>query len=347
MAAKRPSSKPAKNTARPIWAVNIAALPEAFPAGLHQMAGIPHLPEPIAQARELNVIGAGEGGYFGTTPVEAELPAASAEAATAQDVAKPEGLPGHEPEAAPSPVAQPVAAQPRRHQKPRPISTTVRTPDRAADLSGIRCAVAEEGHVPPLDRRIARGARRERAAPSAPHADAIAESRRADAAQQGKKGGYGKLQSLKSKRDALIEERDAYVAEHTQGDSADMAKVRQQLQEVDYRQRDLAPAVTKAYRDAQERMPQAATEQASAAQAPANEPTSAEPVPSQVPATGRNWWPESVAAGASTSSPTALIRRAPTRPVNSQASRRSHLPSRKPSSRSRMRHRSSPTYRKS
>src|ERR1700761_709176 len=29
----------------------IAAFPEAFPAGLHQPAGIPHLPEPIAQAK--------------------------------------------------------------------------------------------------------------------------------------------------------------------------------------------------------------------------------------------------------------------------------------------------------
>ena len=81
----------------------IAAMPEAFPAGLHQTAGIPHVPEPvrpqalpaagainrvleaeaarqppplvdytmdkIAEAKELNVIGAGEDGYFGTKPV--------------------------------------------------------------------------------------------------------------------------------------------------------------------------------------------------------------------------------------------------------------------------------------
>lgn len=131
---------------------DIAAMGEAFPAGVHQPTGIPHVPEPprppvaptagavdrvldaeaarqprplvdytmdkIAEAKDLNVIGAGEDGYFGTKPVidetlKGEAKAAKGGAITAKDWN--ETLLGQKPEGAaavPSPVAQPVAPTP-------------------------------------------------------------------------------------------------------------------------------------------------------------------------------------------------------------------------------------------
>jgi hypothetical protein len=131
---------------------DIAAMGEAFPAGVHQPTGIPHVPEPprppiksaagavgrvldaeaarqprplvdytmdkIAEAKDLNVIGAGEDGYFGTKPVidetlKGEAKAAKGGAITAKDWN--ETLLGQKPEGAAavsSPVAQPAAPTP-------------------------------------------------------------------------------------------------------------------------------------------------------------------------------------------------------------------------------------------
>ena len=131
---------------------DIAAMGEAFPAGMHQPAGIPHVPEPprppvasaagavdrvldaeaarqprplvdytmdkIAEAKELNVIGAGEDGYFGTKPVidetlKGEARATKGGAISAKDWN--ETLLGQKPEGAagiPSPVAQPATPVP-------------------------------------------------------------------------------------------------------------------------------------------------------------------------------------------------------------------------------------------
>ena len=60
------------------------------------------------------------------------------------------------------------------------------------------------------------------------------------AIQDAKQGGYGKLQSLMAKRDELTE----------QGDTPEMAEIRQKIQQNDFQMRDLAPQVSEAYRNA-------------------------------------------------------------------------------------------------
>jgi hypothetical protein len=88
----------------------------------------------------------------------------------------------------------------------------------------------------------------------APHADEIAKL-------QAKIDDEDTTPRLRKKYQArlapLIEERDAFMEDaKTGGDSPDMAKIRQRLQEVDYQRRDLAPAVTEAYRRAREIVPE-------------------------------------------------------------------------------------------
>ena len=109
----------------PNAAREVAAIPEAFPAGFHQMAGVPHLPEPIAQAksRELNVIGSGEAGYFGTRPVgpESRLWPGRGSRPRRRKWRKPQGLPG---------LATP---KPDRHRRLRDQPVAQAPSSRSAD----------------------------------------------------------------------------------------------------------------------------------------------------------------------------------------------------------------------
>lgn len=219
---------------------------EAFPTGIHQPLGIPHLPLPIAEAKSLDVIGAGEAGYFGTKPAEAEEPQAAAEAAKVQETAKPEALAGHDAEAPPSPVAPSVPAEtpaPDIHAVARQIAPQVFSEfDALAQKKDTFRRWIDE----------LREVRDQTAQENAPHAAEIA-----DLEEKLKDATPRMAKKYQARLDPLAAERDAYLAEQTQGDSADMAKVRQQLMQTDYRMRDLAPDVSKAYRDAEEQMPQA------------------------------------------------------------------------------------------
>jgi hypothetical protein len=228
----------------------LAAIPEAFPTGVHGAVGVPHVPELITRAKSLDTIGAGEEGYFGTKPVEPTSPVESAPAAKAE--VKPEALAGTDAEAAPSPAAQPQPAPPEPTPDIHAVAREI-APQAFQEFD----ALAQKKDT--FRRWIGelRDARDQDAQANAPHADEIAKlDAQIAEIQQAKKGGFGKLRSLTDKRDALTAERDTYIAEHTQGDSADMAKVRQQLMETDYRMRDLAGDVSKAYREAEGRMPQ-------------------------------------------------------------------------------------------
>ena len=255
----------------PNLAREIAAIPEAFPTGFHEPLGIPHLPEPIARAKELDTIGAGEEGYFGTRAVEPTPLAVEATAAKGEEAVQAEALPGKPADVAPSPAV--AAAVP---EAPRDVHAVAReiAPETFSEFD----ALAQKKDT--FRRWIGelREAREQDVQAAAPHADAIAKlDAQIAEIQEAKKGGFGKLKSLTERRDALADERDAYIAEHTAGDSVDMAKIRQQLMETDYRMRDLAPDVAKAYRDAAERLPQAETIAPAAA---AEEPPPREEAPS-------------------------------------------------------------------
>ena len=253
----------------------IASIPEAFPAGLHQMAGIPHVPEIVTHAKSLDTIGSGEAGYFGTAPVEAEPAKAVAEAAKVQDVAKPEPLSGKDAEAAPSPVAPPAAPA----AEPADIHTVARqiAPETFQEFDTL----AEKKDT--FRRWISelREVRDQTAREAAPHGPEIA-----DLEQKLQDATPRLAKKYQARLDPLVAERDAYIAEHTQADSADMAKVRGQLMSTDYRMRDLSGDVAKAYRDAQERMPEAAATEAPPAEAVAHEEKPVEAVPSEVPVAG-------------------------------------------------------------
>src|SRR5262249_20802177 len=95
----------------------LAALPEAFPAGLHGATGIPNTVSEAAvraqssgqlfrmaeieKAKSLDTIGAGEEGYFGTKPVEPVPLTESAVAAKAETAPKPLSGAPEQPAAAP------------------------------------------------------------------------------------------------------------------------------------------------------------------------------------------------------------------------------------------------------
>jgi len=156
----------------------LAALPEAFPAGLHQAMGIPHVPEAaphltepervaqqernwnvavpptdpvqqtmdlIARAKALDVIGAGEDGYFGTKPKVAETPEAQAAAAKAAGVSAKdwnETILGQKPsEQVPSPVVAPA-----------PIAEAGAAPEAASgEPAAVAPAAAPEASAPAAD----------------------------------------------------------------------------------------------------------------------------------------------------------------------------------------------------
>lgn len=84
------------------------------------------------------------------------------------------------------------------------------------------------------------------------------------------------LEELRGKQESLLEESDQVHA----SDSVDMARIRSELQKVDYAMRDIAPEVSSVYRAAKERMPK---EEVTAEEAPISEPIKSEEVSAPIP----------------------------------------------------------------
>lgn len=128
-----------------------------------------------------------------------------------------EPMKGPVPEQAPEPAPAPDIHAVARNLAPETFSTYDRLQTQQDALRG-QLSDLQAQRTAPLDEQI-------------------------KAIQDAKQGGYGKLQSLQAKREALIAQ-----------DTPEMAEVRQKLQENDYQMRDLAPQVSSAYRDAQEQV---------------------------------------------------------------------------------------------
>lgn len=131
----------------------------------------------------------------------------------------------------------------------------------------------------------ARTARNQQAIEEAPHGPEIAnlETRIADP---------DTTPRLRKKYQArlapLIEERESYLKDATEGDSEDMAAARRRVMETDEKMRDLAPGVSKAYQKAREQFPAPAE--------PEPGPRAAEPAEFTPPAGAEPGTPEHEAA---------------------------------------------------
>lgn len=191
-----------------------------LPEFLMGQSGSFHLPEPIARARSDAVIGEGEGGYLGTkTPT-------------------PEELSGRE---------KAAAAIPPEPEAPKDIHTVAR--EIAPDTFKTYDALGEQQEQ--LRTQLNTLAeQREKDATSPFDADiADLQAKVQDAKDRGKDTVYS---DILDKR--MAEREDALQVSRSQ-DTEEMARVRQEIQEADYKRRDLAPAVSAAYREAQSRIP--------------------------------------------------------------------------------------------
>lgn len=216
---------------------DIVAMPEAFPTG--DLAGGTALgpsalhaaPAPeLAAARQLGVIGKGEAGWLGAS----EAPAAEATAEAARRL-QPTGIPSQSERvvarAAPAP-----AAPPDIHQVARAVA-----PETFAEYDALtaRKQLLRDN----LDQLGAQRAQRPEAQAAQAQIDDIlgkvngVESRLTNAAR-------GRLEDARDQLQAL-----------TTTDTDEMADLRQQLMQADYRMRDLAPDVSAAYRQAAAQMP--------------------------------------------------------------------------------------------
>ena len=241
---------------------DIAAIPEAFPRGTAELgmptppAAAEHpiapeataeairalTPPDLAQARSLGVIGEGEAGWKGLGAVEAAPPVEDARAAAVKRIRQAaEEQPGGFGETAAAPSEPAISAVPDIHQIARQID-----PGTFQQYDAL--TARQDTYRRWLDDLAE--TRQQNAEASAPNADEIADLQ-------------GRLETATGRRaanwhrrlDELLPERDAYIADQVSRDSPDMARVRQALQENDYRMRDLAEPVSAAYRSAQEQMP--------------------------------------------------------------------------------------------
>lgn len=211
----------------------------------------------LQRARSLRVIGEGEAGWKGTAPTEPATQSADAVKSIVEDhrelPGQPEApTPTVAPTATPAPTPAPAVAE---ATKPEPVAPDIHAVARhiAPTVFNEYDALAQRKDTFRRWLDELRETRDQDAKDNAPHADEIADL-------QGKidAGATPRLtKKYQARLEPLIEERDAFIADKTSGDSADMANIRQKLMETDYRMRDLAPDVAKAYRDAEAQMPKA------------------------------------------------------------------------------------------
>lgn len=206
------------------YALNSPAL-----SGIHPP--VRALPPEIGAARANAVIGEGEAAYFGVKEPTPEQEAARHEAAmSVPETVSPEETP------------KAVEAAPDIHQMARNVAPqTFQEYDR---LSTTRDTLGNW-------MREFSEKRQQEAEDNAPHNEEIAElqSKLEDANAR-------KTKIYQAKIDDLTAKNQEFINDAVSKDTPEIAQVRQRYQEVDYRMRDLAPDVSKAYRTAQEFSPQ-------------------------------------------------------------------------------------------
>lgn len=232
---------------------DFAAIPEAFPAGHFTgfPGGISAAAINLQRARSLGVIGGTEAEWAGTRPrVEPTLadrtdPAREAAADAAEGPRapgappeaaaplEPGGAPAGEPPAAPAPGF--AAATGDVHAVAREIA-----PDTFRDYDAL--AQRKETFGRWIDELGEQRASRPEAKAAQATIDGIME-RVGGVEEKLTKAAAGRLDAARAELDRL-----------TTTDTADMARVRADLQKTDFAMRDLAPEVSRAYREAGERV---------------------------------------------------------------------------------------------
>ena len=255
---------------------DLAALPEAFPT-LELPGRVPHPAIDLPAARAERVIGTPEPVWKGTAEPVAPPPVALNENVTGAP--RPAEPP---PEmAGASPVPTEPAAPPPEPAPPADVHEAARriAPDTFGEFDALTT------HQEELRGQIAeqQQALRENAAGQAPGAAEVADLERR--LQEGTTPRLAK--KYEARLEALRPAHDAFLGdEFTMGaltrDTPEIADLRQQLLETQYRMRDLSPDVTEAYRQAAEQFPpveEPAIETPPAAAAPEAAPETSETAP--------------------------------------------------------------------
>lgn len=263
----------------PLLGRDIAAMPEAFfgqPGALHTPRAPLSHPE-ITEAQRLGVIGAGEEGWQGTkeiVPVEPEeaIAPSVAEAQREAEAAAPHGLP--EPQRLALPAPEPPRPPVDVHEAARRIAPdTFREYDELGQQkSDLQASIADK-----------QAELRRQAEAQAPHSAEIADLHRRleDTTPRLAKKYQARLAVIEPEHDAFLA--DEFTMGALTSDTDEIASLREQLQQTDYRMRDLSPDVTAAYRDAAKLFPEpepvAPLVHVAAPEAAATPPEAAEPSP--------------------------------------------------------------------
>lgn len=219
---------------------------EQFARALSAQIDSTTIPAPLAEARTLGAIGEPEDVYFGTAQPAPDQAGVRADAERQHMANLRDDVQAAEAEGAATPQEQPAAGAPDIHDMARQIAPDVFTPyDALSDKIGVyRRQLA--------DLADARDEQFANEPPHGPEIDALAQQ---EADILGKVGGVegrltkkaaARLDDIRQQRAAL--EDDAQTI--SRQDTPEMAALRQQLMTADYQMRDLAPAVSDAYRKA-------------------------------------------------------------------------------------------------
>ena len=254
---------------------DVAGMFEAFPAGpMHEM-GIPHAaPLDLGVARTEGVLGT-EKQWKGIEAPTEDFPAGTVthySVPTMTIRAGEDGAEGMKPYA---PTLSPDMQPPTEAPAPANVHEAARqvAPDTFREYDDL----AESRQQ--LSDTIAAQSEglRQSAEMQAPHAAEIAdlEARLQDTTPRLAKKYRERLDALSPERDAFLA--DDFTMSALSRDTPEVTAMRQQLQEIDYRMRDLAPDVSAAYREAGKQFPEPVAE------APAQAPEAAQPAPQPEP----------------------------------------------------------------
>lgn len=229
---------------------DIAALPEALPQEFMGARGVletpPHVAFNLDAARAEGVLGTEEQ-WKGIAPPTEDFPVGTTTHFNVPAEAKTVGEAMQPYEATLSPDVQQMLPPQDIHEAARRVAPSVF--DEYDSLREAQISLREQVTGE-------QNALRQAAEDQAPHAAEIAdlEERLQDTTPRLAKKYQARLDALAPERDAFLN--DEFTMAALTRDTPQIAAMRQQIQEIDYRMRDLAPDVTAAYREAEKQFPE-------------------------------------------------------------------------------------------
>lgn len=202
----------------------------------------PKLPVDIPKARELGVIGEGEGAWKGTVDRKPVPESVLADTVKAQDEAEVAG-------GRPTGTPEDMALQPGESMPAEPPPPDIHQTARMVAPEVFRQYDELQGRAETFRRWIGELDETRKAETAKPFNERITElqSQLEGASARNARRYQAEIDEQTAKRD------EALAA--IKGDTPDMARIRQELLKADFEMRDLAPEVSRAYREAGEAMP--------------------------------------------------------------------------------------------